>query len=225
MFKSNKLIEIALNFIIISLVIGIIVVIYFNYTDNLELIRSDLDKKKYYIRKTNDKDIQKMVVNRLAAISERIDKLVDYMKNNKLPNEEVSNMLFYRWKKCKLKETSKADTSVAYTVNKGTELRICVRKSKNELEDLNTTMFVILHELAHIASKSYGHNSEFKRNFSYIAKIASSIGIYKPQNFETFPVNFCNSIKISSTPCDNNTCQYKNIETEPPYNTHFSKIE
>ena len=39
-------------------------------------------------------------------------------------------------------------------------------------------MFVAIHELAHIMSKTYGHNDEFRENFIFLLDNASKCGIY-----------------------------------------------
>jgi len=154
----------------------------------------------------------------LARVSDRVDKLVKYMSDKKLPNEEVSKRLTSRWENCVLKETASNERTAAYTVNKGQELRLCVRGAGNKLENINTSMFVIIHELAHLMSNSYGHGQEFKDNFNYIVHLASSIGVYKPQDFASKPVNYCgNVVTIHTTPCSDDTCEYTNIPTDKPY--------
>ena len=55
---------------------------------------------------------------------------------------------------------------VAYSVNKGDELSICIREKDTEaFLDSNTVTFVAIHELAHIMSESTGHTEEFWDNF------------------------------------------------------------
>lgn len=138
------------------------------------------------------------VARRLGKLAIDIDKLVDYMLKNQLPNSVVAGRLKERWSKIRsnpqgLRETGIGENSAAYTVNKGDQMRICVRdeKSDNLFEDENTMYFVMLHELAHLMSKSYGHNLEFKQNFAYITKLAVDLGIYKYQNFQSNPMTYC----------------------------------
>ena len=120
------------------------------------------------------------------------------MYNHQLPSPAVSKRLAERWKKIRnnpagLRETAFGETSAAYTVNKGEQLRICVRdeKSDNLFENENDLMFVALHEAGHLMSKSYGHNLEFKENFRGITKIAVDLGIYKYVDYTRKPVTFC----------------------------------
>lgn len=191
------------------------------YSDNFAIVKSNLDGKNYYIRGTTPDKQKEESANYLAKLSERITKLVTYMYDKKLPNQEISNRLMNRWKNCTLKETSEGEKSAAYTVNKGDEMRICIRDGNN-LEDINTSMFVLLHELAHLMSNSYGHNSEFKENFNYIVHLATSIGTYKPQEFDKEPVKYCgNVVTIHSTPCSDGLCEETTIPTDKPYGPLF----
>lgn len=191
------------------------------YNDNFAIVQSNLDGKKYHVRADPSELLQKETADYLAKLSERINKLVNYMYDKKLPNEEISKRLANRWRNCTLKETSQGEKSAAYTVNKGDEMRICVRTG-NKLEDINTSMFVLLHELAHLMSNSYGHNAEFKENFSYIVHLASAIGTYKPQDFGGAPVNYCgNVVTIHSTPCSDGMCEETSIPTDKPYGPLF----
>ena len=54
--------------------------------------------------------------------------------------------------------------------------------------DINTMMFVVLHEMAHLATESIGHTSEFWENFKWILEESINIGIYIKQEFKKEPV-------------------------------------
>ena len=205
-------------FILIIICICIACVcIYQKYTDNFEPVHSKLDGKKYHVRASNNDSEKTKTADYLATISNRVDKLVQYMQDHKLPNEAIANKLKRRWKGCVLKETASHEKSAAYTVNKGDEMRLCVR-SGNKLENINTSMFVVLHELGHVMSDSYGHNEEFRKNFSYIVHLASNLGVYKPEDFGGQPVDYCgNVVTINTTPCSGGTCDYTTIPTSAAY--------
>lgn len=57
--------------------------------------------------------------------------------------------------------------------------------------DYNEMMYVALHELAHVGSKSYGHGPEFQRNFAIILERALSLGIYQYVNYNATPKPYC----------------------------------
>ena len=69
----------------------------------------------------------------------------------------------------------------AYTENKSV-ITLCLKNPHTgKYYDMNTLMYVSLHELAHILSKTHGHNNEFKDNFATLLRQSSKIGIYNPQ--------------------------------------------
>lgn len=79
--------------------------------------------------------------------------------------------------------------SSAYTENKAA-IFLCLKDPETqEYYDFNTIMYVALHELAHIVSKTQGHNEEFKNNFSNILKKGAQIGIYDP--VKTISPTYC----------------------------------
>ena len=77
----------------------------------------------------------------------------------------------------------------AYTENKRT-ITLCLKNPETKkYYDMNTIMYVALHELGHIVSKTHGHNDEFKRNFSLLLREASRKGIYDPR--KEIPQTYC----------------------------------
>jgi len=88
----------------------------------------------------------------------------------------------------------------SYSENKGQKIVFCMRhKSDNTLVDLNTMMFVGLHELSHLMTKSIGHDKEFWDNFKIILRIAIRLSIYKCQDFEKESKAYCGT-KITDSP-------------------------
>ena len=155
----------------------------------------------YRVRKS-DSNTQLNTAKKLDYLRKQLQILVDYCYKYEVPTKEDSSRLYYRFKTTQLSETSTGETSAAYVVNKGQELRVCLND-----ENENDTMFVLLHELAHIMSKSYGHNHEFKRNMDFLVKEAVKLNIYKPTDYTKSPINYC-GVTISSTPCHNNKCLF-----------------
>ena len=73
------------------------------------------------------------------------------------------------------------------------------RDDTNELVELNTMMFVALHELAHTMSKSIGHTKEFWDNFRILLRNAIKLNIYKRVNYNETPVKYC-GVEITDDP-------------------------
>jgi hypothetical protein len=69
----------------------------------------------------------------------------------------------------------KEDT-IAYNVNKGYEIYIAI----DEESDINSAMYVLLHEIAHSTLDDYDHSKEFWENFKELREIAERANIYTP---------------------------------------------
>lgn len=191
---------------ILFTILGYIVVKYF-IIDNVASYVSNFDGKKYEVRKIGSNSVRQEAADYLAKINHKIDLLTDYIYRKKIPDFESANRLYNRWKSCVLKETNSSDNSTAFTLNKSTEIRLCIRDENGNFEDSNTSMFIILHELSHVMSKDYGHGEEFTTYFEFLTHLASQLGIYKPENFLTNPKKYC-GVEINSTPCNKNTCEF-----------------
>ena len=184
------------------LIISIIVIItsYIVYVfvfDQTEMIVSNVDGKKYRVQKGQH---NKTSANALATTKRKLSQLVNYMYKHNLPSAQRAQILSSRFKHAKFREIGKLDNSAAFTVNKGQEIRICTKDKVNgEPENLNSMMFVALHELAHVMSDQYGHNEEFKQNFSYLTHLAVKLKLYTPENFSKEPVEYCGT-KITNSP-------------------------
>ena len=73
------------------------------------------------------------------------------------------------------------------------------KDDKQELHDINTIMFVAIHELAHLMTKEIGHTPRFWDNMKYLLEKASSVGIYTPVDYGKNPQVYC-GMEINSTP-------------------------
>lgn len=107
-------------------------------------------------------------------------------------------------------ERSGGDTS--YVIDKGDVFAMCLRdpKKSNKLEnDYNSLTFVLIHELAHIFTSSYGHDDLFWNNFKFLLEESVKIGIYTPVDYKQFKAPYC-GIVISYTPLtDGRLMQYR----------------
>ena len=65
------------------------------------------------------------------------------------------------------------------------------RDGTNHLVDKNTLLYVTIHELAHIMTKSVGHTKEFWDNFKYLLEEAITNGIYQPKDYQHNPKQYC----------------------------------
>ena len=77
----------------------------------------------------------------------------------------------------------------SYTINKSSMI-MCLRNDKRII-DTNTLIYVMTHELAHIAEKSYGHKASFWQTFKWLIGEAADFGLYEPIDYSEEPIEFC----------------------------------
>lgn len=81
-----------------------------------------------------------------------------------------------RFKNIDIRESSSSfteDKSIIY---------MCLRDEHGQYYPVNTLMYVVLHELAHLINREdYGHTPAFHKIFNKLLCRAASLGIYDPQ--------------------------------------------
>ena len=182
--------ESVLGYVLIVLIVGIVLKIYLESDAfNLKCIISDVDNNTYCVRERNK--IQ-LVADLLARVTIKLKKLVKHMKNA-FPKRDNVKRLVENFNPKKIYETLPTSKHTAYSENKGEKMAFCVTKKKNgtQLIDENTLTFVAIHELAHIATKSVGHNDEFWNNFKFLLEEAKKINIYNPVDYKKKPQEYC----------------------------------
>jgi len=188
-----------LGYIIIILVLFISYKIYIDSDIfQLKCVVSDVDGDKYCVRER--KNIQH-ASNLLATTTDKMKKLVIYV-NEKYPEKDNVNRLVKKFNPKKIVETLPTSEYTAYSENKGQKIAFCLNKKKennNNLIDENTLMFVALHEMAHVASKSIGHNTEFWDNFKFLISEAIEAQLYKPIDYSKENQEYC-GMNITSSP-------------------------
>lgn len=172
--------------------------IYFeSNSDESEYIKSKIDNREYLVQKLDDKQD---AANLLAKINQNIIKLINHLKKI-YPSDPRIIRLSNKFNPNNIIETGLNSSYTSYSVNKGEKVSLCLRSrdGKNKLTDLNTLMFVALHEVAHIMTLSIGHTKEFWTNFKFLLKEAIKIGIYKKVDYNTEPQKYC-GIEVTDTP-------------------------
>lgn len=191
------------------LVIIIVIVIYFLYTKDNRIEWEAFDGKKYKIRDAKNKETNQKKADMLARLDNKARTIVKYMYDNKLPNGNIAKRTYSRFNGSSIGETPNGDSSAAYTINKG-HIYVCLI-TKNKFNDENDAFFVILHELAHVMSNSYGHGEEFKTNFNFIVKLAVKLDIWKDPKYENRNVDYC-GVNVTNSPCTGGSCEKDSLE-------------
>jgi hypothetical protein len=187
-----------------SLVIGALLIIcVYKYLDNmdtfdLKCVVSGIDGNKYCVRERKQVD---KAADLLAKTTEKSKKLVEYVFK-KYPNQENAIRLKNGFNPKQIMETLPTSTYTAYSENKGEKLAFCLNKKNTENDNLideNTLMFVAIHELSHVATKSVGHKTEFWDNFKFLLQEATEAGIHDPVDYKKAPQEYC-GMKIHDNP-------------------------
>jgi hypothetical protein len=188
-----------LNLLLIIFIIIIAIKLYLNSDSfNLRCIISDINGNTYCVR---DRAKLNLAANKLAQVNINLNKLVNHLAK-KYPNESNVKRLIKGYNPKKIYETLPTSEFTAYSENKGEKLAFCLDTEKNSqgrLIDLNTLMYVALHEVSHIATQSIGHNDEFWENFKFIITEAKEINIYNPIDYKKNPSRYC-GMNISDNP-------------------------
>ena len=156
-------------------------------------ITSKIDGREYIVRKLPD---GREAAERLANINKKVILLIGSFKEK---DREGISMLKDNFNPDQLSETGLGAKYTSYSVNKWEEIAICVRQPDNTFIDDNTVMFVVIHELAHVMTKSVGHTQEFWDNMAYLLERAEELNIYVPKNYKESPVDYC-GMEINTTP-------------------------
>ena len=164
---------------------------------NLKCIISDVDGEKYCVRENSKMSLS---ADLLATVTQNCKKLVVYCAK-KFPNDEKYQRLVQKFNPTKISETLPTSEFTAYSENKGEKLAFCLNKEKNgtKLIDINTLMFVAIHELAHVMTTTEGHKQEFWQNFKYLLEQAKEANIYNPVDYKKNPEPYC-GMNITDNP-------------------------
>jgi hypothetical protein len=169
---------------------------YYHYYSKIETIVSTVDNKEYEVQIKED---AQEAADLIAQIRQKLVLIVDHLVKS-YPDEERSKRMKANFRPDNIKEGIDDPKYTSYSINKGEKIVLCLR-TNNKLMDLNTMMFVVLHELAHICTESIGHTEEFWANFKWILEESINIGIYKKQNFKLNNVEYC-GMTITDSPLD-----------------------
>ena len=164
----------------------------------LERVKSS-NGNEYLVRNLPDKA---EAANKLGSISDSLKNLVKGLNENDDKKGEYIKGLKESFNPEYITENIPGSIYVAYSVNKGEELSLCIRdKGSEKFIDDNTIIFVAIHELAHIMTPETGHTPLFWDNMKFLLEQASSQGIYMPIDYSQSPVEYC-GMDINSTPMD-----------------------
>lgn len=186
--------------ILIAIIVVIIYLFLFHNKKNVVLIEGR-DKNKYLVYNDTKKNDSAIL---LSDVINNMFKLKDYLYENisKYPEfDQYIRQLHKNLHKDRslIYENDPNSKLTSFSVNKGEEIAFCLRSKKtNELHQLNLIMYVALHEMAHIACPEIGHGELFKKIFKFLTEIAIELKLYKLDNYEANPVEYCGMMLSSN---------------------------
>ncbi|AGC02036.1 putative metallopeptidase WLM [Acanthamoeba polyphaga moumouvirus] len=178
------------------LIVGILVVLiyYLGKKSKSEAIyvKSNADNKEYLVQNLENKEEAAYM---LSIINKRINILKEYLQKNINKYPEYKPYIEQFCKRINgivLYENPPNGKYTSFTVNKGDEIALCLRSKNNyHLHDLNLIMYVVIHELAHVACPEVDHTELFKKIFIFLLTISINIDIYTKQDYEKYPEEYC----------------------------------
>jgi hypothetical protein len=195
---------------IILLLIFLTVIYYTLLNDNRIEFLAD-DGNKYKIKDEKNIEFNKKKANMLATVNMKANKIVKHMKENHLPTVKIANKTYERFKNTIIGETANGwKDGAGHTLSKG-PIYICLRNEDGTFNDENDVFFVVLHELAHVMSDSYGHGEEFKQNFNFIVLLAVKEKLWKDPRYEDQNVTYCGTT-VTTSPCSNGYCDENTLD-------------
>ena len=163
-------------------------------------VKSTVDGQTYKVRDMPDKQA---AADLIARVRLRMKKLYLHLESAYPDKPQVQQLLQnFRPDAERLLESTPDEEHTSFSVNKGQKVHLCLRQRQggNEtLVDENIMIFVALHEMAHMITKSIGHEPEFWNNFGWILREAEKTGVYQYQDFKAQPVSYC-GVQITDQP-------------------------
>jgi hypothetical protein len=167
---------------------------------NADYVTSTFDNSNYLVQNYPEKEL---AANMLALVRHNLFKLINHLiTTNKTgansefaPFSKYINFMEERLKKNTLiMEEGIADGEfTSYSINKGEKIVFCLRtREKNKkLHNINTVMYVAIHELAHVACPEEHHTPLFFKINKFFLQESIKIGIYKYVNYSAQPEEYC----------------------------------
>ena len=178
-------------YVVIIGIVGLCIYIYLSSDEfQLKCIVSTVDGNKYCVR---EREKLQDAADMLAKVNTKCKQLVDYT-NQKYGEKENVKRLVNGYNPKKIMETLPTSEYTAFSENKGEKLAFCLnrdKKGESNMIDEHTLMFVAIHELSHIATKSVGHKQEFWDNFKFLLENAKECGVHSPVDYKNKPAQYC----------------------------------
>jgi len=183
-----------MNKIILLILILIVIYIYFIVNGKNKIIFDNKTGSKIVLyneeNEINKEELLKKIIDNMYILRQHmIDNIENFPEYKDYINLLKKNLTPIR---TTIYETDPYSEFTSYSVNKGEELSICLTSKKTkELHNINILMYVVIHELAHMACPEIGHGILFKKIFKKLLEEAIKINIYNYENYNEQPLEYC----------------------------------
>lgn len=199
-----------MNDIIIIIILIILINEYKNHTIcnyiNTESMTSNTDLRKYKI--ISGMQNPKEAVNKMAMLNNFMleflrklkTKFLVEKKGHRLEKEFVKRVIKNYNPDVIFENNPRPGEETSFVTNKGENFGICLRnKTNNDLHRDNILKFVIIHELTHLGTTTYGHDYQFWSWMKFMVTQAYLFGMYEPIDYSKNPKMYCGD-KVNDNP-------------------------
>ena len=160
-----------------------------NYTD------IKINGRTYHVRKDLNNHIAAAKI--LDTLHQKIKAIIVSLPTNDPRTLRIKQ----RYNLNNVYEGKPARDETSYSLNKGERIVFCLRPRENQeiFHQIYQLMYVVIHEMGHLASESVGHNDEFIENFKWLLKESVKTGLYQPENYKVHPFTYC-GINVQDNP-------------------------
>lgn len=177
-------------------------------------ISSSRDGRSYRVKKavcetsskqkcTTFSDTQQ-AADMLATVRQRLESFVSNLYN-KYKDDRIwgadMRLLKKRFDPNVIVEGEHNTGITTFTRNKGESIRFCLRErdGTHRLHDINTIMYVAIHEVVHLMERDQNpnHKGRFKERWAWVLREAQKQGIWSYHDYASNPVSYC-GIKIAN---------------------------
>lgn len=130
----------------------------------------------------------------VAVMRHLRQKYIFEQRGNKDQRESVKRLLHNYNPDAIVENNPKDHVNTSFVEDKGKQFAICLRKKvggDESFHSLHTLEFVVLHEMAHMANESFGHDRSFWQTFKFLLQEAKEAGIHAPIDYGQKQINYC----------------------------------
>jgi hypothetical protein len=177
---------------VIFLIIGICVIIYLFYISRKK-VYSQSCGLYFSVYKSKDATHDAQASELLCEVHKRTVKLIEHIGRKYGQTSETYTRLKKYYQYTDLTEAAKSET-INKTMGPLDKIYLCIESKAGILYDINTIMFVQIHELTHVSIPNFSdtdHPEFFWDKNRQMIKDAIEAGIYSYVDYEKNPTEYC----------------------------------